>query len=379
MMFSYNGKISEKQLRRMVVLPVFASVIFVLPYLAARLFGASIVPGLLVFFVFAGVYVLYIYGMGEWFERSRKGTGKEGYISVLSEAGIIGKTLSLVQLARLVVRLAFYILLAIAILEDAQVPFMVKTPDEIYSDVLVVLPLLLVGIYGANVQVEKQGRIQEVLFWLLFVPFLVMMLFGLKEVDYSVFVPKVDKSFGSLLLYGYMLLVFVLPVENYLYLRPALRQHKERNTSYLAVIISVVLAILITLFIIGIYGLRGAADNPLTIIDIMRYIQLPFGVLERFDVLMIWFFMIGCFVLICGTLYFAKHIFCSICKNASSVWVLFGLLALALLIVVYVRDYNNALLTFICYGAMMDVPFSIVLPLLGIGINRFYEADSEEE
>lgn len=376
-MFSYNGKISEKQLRRMVLLPVFASVIFVLPYLAARLFGASIVPGLLVFFAFAGVYVLYVYGMGEWFEKSRKGTGKEGYISVISESGIIGKTLSLVQLARLVVRLAFYILLAIAILEEAQVPFMVKTPDEIYTDVLVVLPLLLVGVYGANVQVEKQGRIHEVLFWLLFIPFLVMMLFGLQEVDYDVFVPKVDKSFGSLLLYGYVLLVFVLPVENYLYLRPTLRQHKERNHSCIAVILTVVLAIIITLFIIGIYGLRGAADNPLTVIDIMRYIQLPFGVLERFDVLMIWFFMIGCFLLICGTLYFAKHIFCRLWNTSGSVWVLFGVLLLALLIVLYVREYDNVLLTFICYGAVMDVPLSIILPLLGIGINQLYSVEEE--
>lgn len=372
-MFSYNGKISEKQLRRMVVLPVFASVIFVLPFLAARLFDASVVVGLLVFLVFAGLYVLYVYGMGEWFENLRGNTGKEGYISVLTESGLIGKVLALLQLARLIVRLAFYILLAMAILEEAQVPFMMNVSDEAFTNIFVVLPLLLVGVYGANVKVEKQGRIHEILFWLLFVPFLLMMLFGLKEVDYGVFIPKVDKPFQTLLLYGYMLLVFVLPVENYLYLRPNLRQHKERNTSYLAVILAVALAVVITLFIIGIYGLRGAADNSLVIIDIMRYIQLPFGVLERFDVLMIWFFMIGCFVLICGTLYFAKYIFCSMWNKAVPVWVLVGLLALSLVIVVYVRDYNNALLTFLCYGAVMDVPLSIILPLLGIGVNRWYK------
>lgn len=378
-MFSYNGKISEKQLRRMVILPLFASVIFVLPYLSVKLFDTAVLPGLLVFFVFAGLYVLYIYGMGEWLGGHRASNGNEGYIRVFSGSGFIGKALSLVQLIRLVVRLAFYIILAMAVLEEAQVPLMVKTSDEVYSNVLVVLPLLLVGVYGANVQVEKQGRIHEVLFWLLFIPFLVMIMFGLPEVDVKALIPRVDQSFGTILLYGYMLLVFVLPVENYLYLRPALRQQKDRNRSYLSVIFAVALAIVITLFIIGIYGLRGAADNPLICIDIMRYIQLPFGVLERFDVLMIWFLMIGCFVLICGTLYFAKYIVCNLCKHISSVWVLLGLLFLALLIVVYVRDYNNALLTFLCYGAVMDVPFSIIMPLLGVGINRFYLADVGEE
>ena len=61
-MFSCNGKISEKQIRCMLVLSVFASMIFVLPYLSAKVFGTSIIPGLLVFFAFSGIYILYIYG-----------------------------------------------------------------------------------------------------------------------------------------------------------------------------------------------------------------------------------------------------------------------------------------------------------------------------
>ena len=38
-MFSNNGRISEKQMRRTLVLPVFAGCIFVLPHFAAKLFG----------------------------------------------------------------------------------------------------------------------------------------------------------------------------------------------------------------------------------------------------------------------------------------------------------------------------------------------------
>lgn len=372
-MFSKNEKIAEKQLRRMVVLPVFASVIFVLPYLAARMFEESVVSGLLTFVVLSGLYVVYIYVVGEGFQKIRTKNGKEGYISVLTSAGSVGGALSFVQLARLIIRLAFYILLTIAILEEAQVPFMVKMKDEVYSNILVVLPLLLISLYGAKTGVEKQGRIHELLFWLLFIPFVVMMLFGLSDVDYRVFVPQSDKGFSKLLLYGYMLLTFVLPVENYLYLRPSLRQHEEKNKTAIAVICTVALASLITLFILGIYGVRGAAGNPLTVVDIMRYIELPFGVLERFDVLMVWFFVIGCFVLICQTLYFAGHIAGRLCKKSVTMWMLVLFLALALVVVWYLRDYDNALLTFICYGAVMDVPLSIVLPLVGLGINKWSE------
>lgn len=376
-MFSSNGKISEKQLRRMIVLSVFVSVIFVLPHLAARLLGESIVPGLLIFFGFSGIYVLYIYGMGEWYEKCRPDTEREGFISVLAQSGLVGLVLTLIQFLRLVIRLAFYILLAIAVLGEAQVPFMLKTNEELWSNVLVVLPLLLVGVYGAHTKLEKQGRIHEMLFGLLFIPFIGMLLFGIREVDYQVFRPVADKSWKELFLSGYMLLAFVLPMENYLYLRPNLQHRSGRNRTGIHVMAILVLAVILTLVMLGIYGVNGAADEPMTTIAIMRYIRLPFGILERFDVLMIWFFMVGCFILICQTLYYAGYISGRICGHTSSVWILLLVLFFALLVVYRVRTYENALLSFLCYGAVMDVPMSVILPLLGLGINRVYAAKKE--
>lgn len=376
--FSHNGKISEKQLRRMMVLSVFASIIFVLPHLSAKLFGKSLVPGLLVFFVFSGLYVLYIYGVGEWYAKCREKTKKEGFVSVLTESGLIGNLLTLIQFSRIVIRLTFYILLTIAILGEAQVPFMLKSNEELWSNLLVVLPLLLIGVYGAHARVEKQGRIHEMLFWILFIPFVLMLLFGFREVDYQVFVPKVDRSLKQLLLYGYLLLTFILPMENYLFLRPDLREHKEKNWTGIAVIVAIVFGIVITLFMLGIYGVNGAAEERMTTIAIMRYIRLPFGILERFDVLMIWFFMIGCFVLICQTLYFAGHIFSRVFKKKRTIWILTIVLILSLAIVSNVRTYENGLLSFLCYGFLLDVPMSILLPLLGIGVNHFYEKGEKD-
>lgn len=375
-MFSRNMKISEKQLKRMIVLPVFASVMFVLPYLSAKLFGESIVPGLITFFVLSAVYVLYICRMGAWYEKCRLTSGKEGFISVLSESGLVGSVLILITFIRIVIRLAFYILLAIEILNEAQVPFMPDTKEGIVPQILVVLPLLLVALYGANTEVEKQGRIHEMIFWVLFIPFLVVILFGLKEVDYGVFLPKADLSFGRILLYSYLLLTFLLPMENYLYLRPDLKtQKKKTKHMVLSVLWVLLLCIIITLFILGIYGIHGAANDSMTTISIMRYIRLPFGVLERFDVLMIWFFMTGCFVLVCGTLYFAGHIFQKIWGGVKRIWALILVLVLAVGIVAWTREYDNALLIFICYGAVTDVPLSILLPLLGVGVDKLYSEE----
>lgn len=395
-MFSCNGKISEKQMRRMLVLSVFASSIFVIPYLSARLFKGSIFPGLLVFFIFSCIYVSCIYGMGAWYEKEAQ---PGGFTTVLGDAGIAGKCLLLFQIIRLLFRLAFYIILAISILGEAQVPFMQTGEQGSIANLLVVLPLLLVALYGADRRLEKQGRVHEMIFWVLFIPFIVVILFGLREVDYRVFVPHMDVSFKKLFLYGYALLTFILPVENYLYLRPELRerktkvkrekkengeeqgstlQGKKQNiwVSCIAVLFTVLITVVLTLFLLGIYGVNGAGKEEMVTIAIMRYIRLPFGVLERFDVLMVWFFMTGCFILICSTLYYAGFLLRILCKKVKRIWLQAFVLAVALGLVMLLPDYSGSLMLFLCYGAVLDIPLSLVIPILGMGL---VEQEMEEE
>lgn len=393
-MFSCNGRISEKQLCRMLVLSVFASCIFVLPYLSAGLFGESVCSGLLVFFIMACIYVTCIYGIGKKYQPT-------GFVYAAQNGGIAGKTLLFIQILRLLLRLAFYIVLSVAVLGEAQVPFMEGRDTDSAGNLLVILPLLLVALYGANRGIEKQGRLYEMIFWVLFIPFIIVILFGLREVDYSVFVPHTSMPFGRLLLYSYTLLTFILPVENYLYLRPYLEEHsivvKKKKTqdsgeeeyrfhkkksnvwmSYGALLFVIALAVVITLFILGIFGVHGVAGEEMVTIAIMRYIRLPFGILERFDVLMIWFLMTGCFILICSTLYYLGHLLRILCGRIKRTWLLLTMLVLAVGTVVFLPGYSHTLMLFRYYGAVMDIPLSILVPVLGIGLAEPHLAKEQE-
>lgn len=369
-MFSNNGYISEKQLRRMVVLPVFVSVILVVPYVSAALFRESILPGLFTFFALSGFYVLAIGAIGGWYQRLHVQGGPNGFVSVLTETGLPGRVLTLLTVVRLILRLAFYILLTISVLEEAQVPFMIKTTNEVHTNLLVATPLLFVALYGANRKIEHHARMQEMIFWVVFLPFILMILFGIKEVDYQIFVPQINQSFGDILLYAYMLLFFVTPMEYYLILRPALREPKDKVKQ--GVLGAVFVSLILTLFLLGIYGVNGAAHEPMVTTAIMRYISFPFGILERFDVLVIWFFVTGCFVLICETLYIAGHIFHRIWKRERILWMLVVTLILAVTVVIFLRSYEDSLLTFICYGALLDIPLSLLAPLLGRALYSLY-------
>lgn len=395
-MFSNNGKISEKQMRRMLVLPTFASGIFVLPYLSARLFGKSVFPGLLMFFVFACIYVGCIVGIGTRYSKKCEGkTGENGelpsrlgFVKTVNSEGIAGKLLLIIQILRLLVRLAFYIVLAIEILGEGQVPFMPAAETGGVVNLLVVLPLLLVALYGASKRIEQNARLHEMIFWVLFVPFIIMILFGLREVDYSVFVPHLEMSFGRLVFYGYALLTFIQPIENYLYLQPILRETDgdrivssgktnavcrffcKRSLQFrvmTAELFVIFLAAALSLFILGIYGVHGAGSEEMVTVAIMRYIRLPLGVLERFDVLMVWFFMTGCFVLICNSLYHAGYLLMELCGR-KKIGFLVIILLLASGMMLLLPEYSHTVMLFLFYGAVLDIPFSILVPLVGLGV-----------
>lgn len=393
-MFSQNGRISEKQMRRMLILPMYASLIFVVPYLSAWLFGESIVPGLIVFFLLACVYVACIYGLAAWIREMGKDHGvriiRDDIRGKAGEKGsvcnptkgtesvcAVGKLLILLQVLRIIVRLAFYICLSIEVSGEGQVPFMPHNAKGNVGSLLVVLPLLLVALYGANKKIERQGRLYEIIFWLMYIPLLLVLVFGIREVDFSVFIPKWDVSFGTLLFRGYLLLTFLLPVENYLLLRPFLQespslQEGKRNEkgrtslSFFAVIGTILFVCFLTLFMLGIYGVQGAGSEEMLTVAIMRYIRLPLGFIERVDVLLVWFFMIGCFVLISQSLYFSGMLLSIAFPFAKRVLLLAIVLAVAVVVVVFMPGYGSTLWLYRSYGAGMDLPLSLILPIVGL-------------
>lgn len=352
-MFSQNGKLSEKQLRRMLILPLYASLIFVIPHLSAWLFGASIVPGLLIFFVMSLLYVAFIWRMAQWYENNRFCVEHN-------------RLLLLIQIVRLIVRLAFYIGLTIAVLGEGEVPLAPQNTKQNVGGLLVAVPLLAICVYAALKRREQQGRIYELMFWLLFVPFIFVILFGISRMDFSVFVPHCDVSFGILCYRAYLLLPFLLPVENYLLLRPYLQSgEKSRKTCY-ATLGTIFLVVLLTLGLLGIYGVQAGGAEELLTVAIMRCIRLPFQMTERVDAFLIWFFLVGCFVLIAQTLFLAAELAVKSICGAKQIWSIAIILGNAIVVVIFLSDYSSVLWSYRVYAAIIDVPLSVILPMVGM-------------
>lgn len=388
-MFSENGKISEKQLRKLILLPVFASGIFTIPHLAPRYLGRNLVLGLLLFLGMAFVYLLYIFRMGEWFYDRR--TEEAEY----ARHTIWFKLLIAVEIMRFLIKMVLYLLLSVSVLGEAQVPYMQAGGNGKIGNLFVLLPLLLIAWYGAAIPktkadsqvhmqekgIEKQGRLNEMLFFVLFIPFLILVLFGIGEVDFSTWIPHREGDV-SRLIYGSALLVFfVSPIDWFIYARPARRKEKRKCawTVPAAVFAGLCLIVLLTLLLTGIYGVNGAGREEMLTIAIMRYIRLPLGVLGRFDMLMIWFFMTGCFVLLCETLFFATYLATQYYPRLKRGWFMLLFLAAAVALVCWMPDYGTVLDCFVRYGLVADLPLSILVPLLGMLVIRLWEREEDAE
>ncbi len=363
-MFSNNGQISEKQMRRTLVLPVFAGCIFVLPHLAAKLFGENMIWGIVCFFALAVIYCTLICRIGKWKEKMLEMYGET------DNRSYVKKCVEIVSMLRYTIRLAFYLLLAITILGEAQVPFMREGGGEKISNLFVLLPLLLVAFYGANHVMEKVVRIHEMVFRITFVPFVIMIAFGFREVDWSVWIPAGDMSVWKIFASGLLLLPLVLPVENYLRLKKVYNEKSSIAISYSAVLSMIGLACVLSMLIAGIYGIYGAAGEKMVTIAIMRYIRLPLGILERFDILMIWFFMTGCFVLICNTLFMIRQMYWEAFSKRHVWWIMAAACVIAGILVYCFPKYEYSLWMFLWYGILIDLPLSFILPFLEVGIRK---------
>ena len=351
-MFSDNGRISEKQLYCLVIMPVFAAGLFVMPYLFARLFGKAVLVGVMAFIPAAALYVAILIFIG-----GCKANGNS----------MAGRFSAFIDIIRLFIRLCFFILLSMAVLTEGQVPFINRENGNSLANMLVLFPLLTIACYGAAKKLESKGRLYEMLIWTLMFPYILMLAFGIKEADYELLAPAEIPDVVRMILYCFGMLSFFVPLENYLKLKSYVRSGDKNSMDikiYLRIIFTVFIVGLLSLFIACIYGINGAGNDCMVSIALMRYIELPFGVLQRFDVLMVWFFMTGCFVILCSILSEIRRLLEDHLNQRASVIIMCIIMLAAFLTVVNGPSYSSAIEMYIIYGMIADIPLSLILPLV---------------
>lgn len=353
-----NGKISERQCFRIGVLENIALGIVVIPYVTTNIAGEWHLPALLLGLIFTATYGIIIFGLTKVFP--------EGFIEYVEESlGLGGKLIQVFYLFRYVLRAGFIIILFGAIIQQ----YMLRS----YNMWWIILPFVLISGYGGTRDIEKRGRLLELLFWWMIVPLIVVAVFSISNIDWNVlpdmarsFLPKsMGNSGNKIFLGGYVVLIIFSTLE--LMLFTLTKQRKNNWENGLKILLWVIIAVVFAhIYIIGILGRDWTGSSSYAAFSVMEASTLPGGAVERLDYPVLAFWIIGIFAIASGYMYYSKElvngIFCE--ENPKSKVLSMPLVIILCLLFSYLWSIENVAKYFTWYLIWMDLAVSIVVPVV---------------
>jgi len=170
----------------------------------------------------------------------------------------------------------------------------------------VTVTLLLVSAYAAAKGYETRGRMAEILFLPLFVPFLIILLLGVRDTDFSNLLPAFTANPGTIsrgtlgLGYAFGGLEFLLLVHPYIN-----RPKDVRRRSLTAILITGGLMLLVTVMAIARFGPAGLVKQTWPVLELMEFVSVPGAFWERQTALVFTFWILSSFFIVNAGLFFS--------------------------------------------------------------------------
>lgn len=350
-MFSENGKISKRQIRRLLIYDLFGINTLILPVLLAQnakrdgvlcIFGAWLL-------IFCYLYFL------DKLNRSMKA----GYTAYLKKS--CGAFLGTVFL---ILYMVYCILFgAYALFTGAGLIQTCLLKDE--SFFLIAFFLCLVGAYGIYQGMEGRARVYELLFWFLMVPLFLMLLFSMFQVNTDYWNPVFYESPLAVGKGIYLVIIF----SGVLFLLPFLNGFAKKKSQVVpaarqAAVFHFIICLVVFLILLGTFQTDALSEQKFPIITLMSLVDLPGGFLKRQDAFMvgIWFFTLYAFMNT-GLFYAGiciKHIFC----GTKKFWPLFLAAVLSYFLAAAFYGNSEAKDWYFAYLWYVGTPMILVIPVI---------------
>lgn len=295
-MFANNGKLSIRQIKRLMLFNIFGISSLVLPQMIAQRSGVdggiAILVGMILGFLFLGLL-----------ERTMGKMETNYYTYLRNTFGTVLSDLCCI----------FYFFYSICLSGFAayrMCQLIVKNLLKDESFFIVLLLILAIGAYGVYGGLECRGRVYEIIFGFFTVLLLLMLALSVSNVELDKISPIFHTGFmelakSSYLVFGFFSLVFFV-----LFLKPYGTKSEELAKTMGKVIFTIgIVLFFIYLILVGIFGSNALAKTPYSIVVLMSMVEIPGGFLERLDAIMVglWFFAI--YALMDNTIFYSVDIF----------------------------------------------------------------------
>lgn len=235
------------------------------------------------------------------------------------------------------------------------------------SSFMILLPLLLVCGYAGMRNLEGRARFVELLFWWVIIPLGLLFLVGLWKADFSCVLPREPIQIKELLWGDYRLMALFLPVELILFRMSAL-EGSDRTawlTGLRGILYSGLWLLLVYVVTVGIIGPSWGHNSLLGVTDAMELITIKGGGLERLDILMILFWLVGGIVTLSAYIFQGQQLLRRIApfegrNGIATIWMCLGILGIYFCF----STAKQWSAWYLKYACVIDFPLSIGLPVI---------------
>lgn len=294
-MFSNNNRISTRQVFRLFVFDFIGMSTLILPARLAQMTG---IDGVFAILIGGGISTLYLW----YLVQIMRGMDGDLITYVQNELPPWGATVMLLLLAGYCILEAAY---GAYIFVDVMKKGLLG--DESYS--LLLILILAVAVYAIQSGIESRARVYEVLFWVLFIPLILLFLIAASDITVEYLEPFCTTAISTTAWGGMCVFQYLTPVFLILFF-PAYVRKDSRKAMVHAVVWALWLAVIVFLafyvILVGSFGDKAMAGMQYPALTLMSNIHLRGSFLKRLDVflLAIWFFTL--FALINVFLFYAE-------------------------------------------------------------------------
>ncbi|MBQ8663612.1 MAG: GerAB/ArcD/ProY family transporter [Eubacterium sp.] len=281
--FSSNGKVSIRQMSRMMFLELFGLGTLILPGPLAKICQTD---GIFAILIAAAIWS----GIVLWLCRkpcreSVDHNGKQGTSSMKFGRQLSAKIKATIQILVFALAAGFLFYLLVSLVER-------QLLDSNYLWIIVA-SILFAGGYGIMKGIESRARIYEILFWILLIPLAIILVIAMWNIHPDYWLPVFAIRPAWFLLGIAVCMAAFLPAVLCVLLRPSCAEPDQVGSVGAQMVWwAGVGCALVYLILLGIFQSDLLAVLKYPIISLMSVVQMPGNLMERLDAPMvtIWFF-----------------------------------------------------------------------------------------
>lgn len=366
-MFSNNNEISKLQMKRLLILDLFATTILIVPGLAAKESGKAGVISIVIGCLLSLIYAVYILKISSMYS--------DNYYNFMKRCApkFLAWIFMIVYAIKFLISFVFVLRL---FTEVIQVTFLTDM-----SEYVLAIAMLLVAGFGAIKGIEVRGRIGELMFYVVLLPILIIILLSVSEIRTENLLPVFTDSESGVVSGGYLVFTTFSVLELLLFISPFVRGRKYIYKSVTGAILCMS-AILILLFVasVGIFTTNGVVNDRWSTVILMQVVKMPGGFLSRQDGLMLAFWMGSVFILLSGYLFYLNEITKNLLGTRRNNRTIIGCWMFIVIVVFCIcNDFSMLFEKYMQFLAYISMPAGILIPGLFAVIHIFKQRGRRHE